>query len=500
MADTNLQIIVEAVDRASAELQKVKVQMDKMGNSMQEAQKKAEPVFKTIEENSKKIGRAMTVAGGVIVASLGLCIKSAMDAQVETQKLDTILNAIGNTSEDIRDKILNAGSAAVQLGFDDEEASLSIAKLYQRTGDLSKAIELNNLAMDLARAKNLSLEEAQTAIGRVLSGNGRALVDYGIKLKETADPLAALAELHKMLGNSAQDATRNYDVQMKILQVTMSNLQEKIGGLVIPVLAELLSKIVPIIEKIQQWADAHPRLFNAIILAVGIIGLLMAVLGPLLLILPTITASITILGGVIAFLCSPIGLVILAIMALIAIGVLLVTHWDWVKTKAMEIWEKIKVYFIGILTWLKAEFNKVIDTLKNAWNSLWDTLAQKVVSAFDGIKATIKNSINFVINFINQIIDQINSIASKIAGAVGQAAPQIPRITPLANGGIVTGPTLAMIGEAGPEAVVPLSGGFAGAGIGGITININGGTYLSEDAAVGICDKVIEVLKKQLRF
>ena len=42
----------------------------------------------------------------------------------------------------------------------------------------------------------------------------------------------------------------------------------------------------------------------------------------------------------------------------------------------------------------------------------------------------------------------------------------------LAEGGIVTGPTLAMIGERGPEAVIPLN--KAGA-LGGITINVNGG-------------------------
>jgi SLT domain-containing protein len=43
----------------------------------------------------------------------------------------------------------------------------------------------------------------------------------------------------------------------------------------------------------------------------------------------------------------------------------------------------------------------------------------------------------------------------------------------MATGGIVTSPTLALIGEAGPEAVIPLSkmGGMGG----GVTINVNGG-------------------------
>jgi hypothetical protein len=48
----------------------------------------------------------------------------------------------------------------------------------------------------------------------------------------------------------------------------------------------------------------------------------------------------------------------------------------------------------------------------------------------------------------------------------------------LAQGGIVTSPTLSMIGESGPEAVIPLNklGQFGlGAGGAGITVNVNGG-------------------------
>ena len=47
--------------------------------------------------------------------------------------------------------------------------------------------------------------------------------------------------------------------------------------------------------------------------------------------------------------------------------------------------------------------------------------------------------------------------------------PQIPEIPSLAKGGIVNRPTLAMLGESGPEAVIPLGRGRGGAGM---TINL----------------------------
>ena len=79
-------------------------------------------------------------------------------------------------------------------------------------------------------------------------------------------------------------------------------------------------------------------------------------------------------------------------------------------------------------------------------------------------------------------------------GGKGFSMPDIPM---LANGGIVTSPTLAMIGERGPEAVIPLTGPNAGGGMGSnITINVNGGdpnavvdalrTYMRQNGSVPI--------------
>ena len=80
----------------------------------------------------------------------------------------------------------------------------------------------------------------------------------------------------------------------------------------------------------------------------------------------------------------------------------------------------------------------------------------------------------------------------------------LPNIPALAEGGIVKRPTLAMIGEAGPEAVVPLKGG-GGLG-GGVTVNVMmpaGGTVFLDDESTAqrfgdfISDQVRQVLRTQ---
>lgn len=77
--------------------------------------------------------------------------------------------------------------------------------------------------------------------------------------------------------------------------------------------------------------------------------------------------------------------------------------------------------------------------------------------AWEFAKKVVKDSVNWIIDKVNSVINAINSIAS--AGrSFGISAPTIPNIPRLAEGGIVTKPTLAMIGEGGEsEAVIPLS-------------------------------------------
>ena len=119
---------------------------------------------------------------------------------------------------------------------------------------------------------------------------------------------------------------------------------------------------------------------------------------------------------------------------------------------------------LGVL----AEFGQeVLDGLTEGLGSFADDIGKGVSEFVDeivsGLMGMGKSFINAIVAGINSIIDFINSLLAQIPFTT-----PIPKILPLAQGGIVTKPTLAMIGERGPEAVIPLGGG--GAGI-GTTIN-----------------------------
>ena len=190
------------------------------------------------------------------------------------------------------------------------------------------------------------------------------------------------------------------------------------------------------------------------------------------------TAATTALGAAFAFLTSPITIAILAITAIIAVGVLLYKNWDTIKEKASE---------------LGAYLQEKCEGMKESWNNFWDAVGGKVSAVWQGIKSAVKSGINSVINFINSGIGQLNKFQVNVPKGVPiiggkHVGLNIPTIPTLATGGIATGPTLAEIGEGGePEAVVPLSklSNMLNGGVGGgITyspnIVINGNADKSE--------------------
>jgi phage-related protein len=172
-----------------------------------------------------------------------------------------------------------------------------------------------------------------------------------------------------------------------------------------------------------------------------------------------------------------------------AIGSFIGPIWDTIKNTINDSWN----FIIG-------KFSEFAEPLNKAWTSLWSGVGNTLTMVWEGVKTTIKNSINWILEKINSVIRAMNSVAEKGAGVLGMSALRIPEIPLLAAGGIVNSPTLAMIGEAGPEAVIPLSR-MNGFGNGGpiINITISGNNISSAMDLKNICNKVEEALMSKVR-
>ncbi|CZE36939.1 hypothetical protein, partial [Streptococcus pneumoniae] len=139
-----------------------------------------------------------------------------------------------------------------------------------------------------------------------------------------------------------------------------------------------------------------------------------------------------------------------------------------------ERWNDVTSVLVNVSSWFGNMFTSAYNAVKNAFSSIggffsgvWSTVqsifvnaGQKVGSAVggafrsavNGVLGTIENVVNGFIGMINGVLGVVRNLPG--LGWVGSVSTvSLPR---LARGGIVDSPTIAMIGEAGKEAVVPL--------------------------------------------
>lgn len=152
---------------------------------------------------------------------------------------------------------------------------------------------------------------------------------------------------------------------------------------------------------------------------------------------------------------------------------------------------KLVIDIVGnLVEWFTVTLPNAINTVSTFFTNLVDGIKTTFAKVVDFITAPFKLAFNKIAKFWNETL---GSMSFSIPGT--DISFDVPDIPMLAKGGIVNRPTLAMIGEAGPEAVVPLSrgGGFGG----GITINVAGSVIAERDLAVKVRDEIAQLMRRR---
>lgn len=153
----------------------------------------------------------------------------------------------------------------------------------------------------------------------------------------------------------------------------------------------------------------------------------------------------------------------------------LVETWNTISGWLSEAWDGIKAAAQTAWGFIR---DNIIDPIQEAWDRLeqiWKSIAGFLERTWDGIKRTAsgiwKGIANTIIGLVNRVIDGLNWMIKQmnrisftapdwvpvIGGrSWGFNLPTLTLIPMLAEGGLVTAPTLAMLGERGPEAIIPL--------------------------------------------
>ena len=431
--------------------------------------------FKKLETAGEKAQFAIkkaAVPAGIALAAMGAFAFDAAKAFAEddaaAQKLATTLRNTTKASDAqiaSVEKFITQTSIAAAVA--DDELRPAFDKLVRGTGDVTKAQDLMTLALDISAGTSKDLGAVSDALSKAYNGNFTALTKLDPALADLIKSGASTDEVFAALGKTfegqASVAANTTQGSMKNLNIQMGELKESIGASVMPALQAL----IPYLMRFATWAQENPDLVK--IAAAAIVGL---------------TGSIVAMN--IAMALNPIGAIVLAFGAVATFAAIMYVKFEQFRPLLLGIFGPAGIA-VGAVLYFKDTIIGAFNTIKNLGASIFNGIGTAFKSVINAVVSGLEGGLNFAIKGLNAALDGIDVAAGPFVNFGTIPSVNLPR---LAEGGIVTGPTIAMIGEAGPEAVIPLN--RAGGGMGGNTINV---TVTSADP-----NAVVSALQRYVRM
>ncbi len=396
------------------------------------------------------------------------------------------------------------GSASMQEAFDKLGVSVTDSNGELRSGDEVWQETIQKLGQMQNETERDAL--AMQLMGKSAANLNPLIADQGETYKNLTDTLKKY-DLD-FVDQETLDKANQFNDQLDTMKAIGSVALSTVGSQLAAYLAPALEKVVGWIGKLAEWLS---HLSPEVLTVIGVVAGVIAAVAPVLIFLGKLATGISsimslasTLGVSIGALAGPVGIAIAAIAAIIAIGVLLYKNWDTIKAKAAEIkaavvakWNELKTNITNTVNAIKTTITNIWNSIKQAVFNIVRSVVQKVVGEFgvlknnvstvwNGIKTAITNPIQTAKDKVKGIIDKIKSyfplklgklmhfslpsisIGSKSKTIMGKTI-SVPDFNlswaSHAQGGIFDRPTLLasrngglhQVGEAGPEAIMPIS-------------------------------------------
>jgi len=478
--DQTLNIIIKAKDQASATLDKFKGKVEGM-----------QPAFRT-----------MAAVGTAAFVGIAAVAYKSITAYAEVERSQRQLeHAIIGISKGTREQVVEIERQVTALekkaGVDADSLKMGVAQLATFGLQGKNVVALTKSLADLTVNQNgLNASGDQyvasaNIMAKAMRGEFGMLQKMGIRFTEHQQELiktgtetqkvAAITEGLAQNLRETTDTVGGVDLAMAKLQRAQENITEGIGKALAPALAGLLEKLQPIIERFADWADKHPELIAKIVLLVGGLAGLVAVIGIIGIALPAIIAGF-------ALLASPITLTVIAVTAVIAgfvlakdkmveladaldekTGIITLFKWAWDQIYAMfvnnlmpaiqQLWESLKplepiltliakvvgVVLIGAVYAITLAITGWVQVIGNII-ALGSKFAANIIDFFVYPIKTFIDMVKSAIEYVGYLIDKMSKVGGGIKGAVSSVGKKVGKILGFEHGGTVPG----AIGQAVP--------------------------------------------------
>ena len=285
---------------------------------------------------------AMAVSAGKTADDLLTMSRNTGFSVEELQKLKYAADLIDVSYEDMTGSItkLTKSMSSENKAF----AELGVS-IRNQDGTMRDAVDVWYDALDaLGKVENETERDAlaMSVFGKSAMEMSGIVDDGGAALKALGEEAEATGTI---LGRDAVEDAGKFNDGLDRLKATAQQSFLSAGAALADSLLPMLEKLVQAVSKVLTWFGNLDGTTQTVILAV--LGLV-AALSPVLTLISTITAALPALSAAMTFLTGPVGLVIAAVTALVAIGVALYKNWDLIKEKATALWQSIKETFSKI--------------------------------------------------------------------------------------------------------------------------------------------------------
>ena len=478
--------------------------VDQLKKSLASADDDVKSSASKIGDFSKKVGLAFAAAGaaaGAYAVKLAVDgVKSAIaDEAAQSRLATTLRNVVGASNDQIKAVEAQILKSQLLYGVTDEQLRPSLDRLIRSTKDVSEAQRLQALALDISAGSGKSLEAVSNALAKAHDGNFAALNKLGVSIDasiiKSKDFDAATAALADTFKNQASVQAETFQGKMDRLKVAFDEGKETVGSFILDAITPLVSGFVnKVIPAIQVAAGEISTNLAPVFKSLG--DFFNNVL------LPAFTTFYNFIKDyVVPILNVTLVPIVKALFdAFNQISTALTANKDKLQplsdafyafagfirdTVAPIIGTFISSSISGIAGVISALITVVADVtsavstgftkIKNFFGDVKDFIVSGSAAIFTPFYNAFKTVLNSIIGIWNKIdfgIDvTIPSWVPIFGGNKFQLKDIFPDVPYLAKGGIVNSPTLAMIGEAGPEAVIPLNGSNAMGNTFNITVN-----------------------------
>lgn len=276
MAGSQVRITIYVADEATGQIRAIRGTIDGLSTS---------PGVKTIQQGFG-MGIGLQIFNQGVAALKGAfndIIGGALADEAAMAKLGQAMQNSGLSMDIYRADVEKAIEANVRLGFTDADTVNSLATLVTATHDVSEAQRFQAAAMDLARLKGISLQEASDALVKVEAGQYRMLKSLGIQLPANASAMDALAAVEKAAGGQAEAFAKTTQGSFTAASAAFDKLGSDIGERLLPVLKSIADAIDgSVLPFMDSFINDGNKLRNAVILltpilAIGLVNALRAV-------------------------------------------------------------------------------------------------------------------------------------------------------------------------------------------------------------------------------